>query len=120
MGWYGVFLVPKLKLIFSLRSIDENKLHDHFDSLDRFFSKYDKLKEDIEYIQTITEENKSFSAKVTAKMFNIIDELGYLPDISNSVFLLYFLHKHQFEIDYHSEHSIELGKYKKKGWQMVE
>ncbi|MFH1257172.1 MAG: hypothetical protein V1494_07845 [Candidatus Diapherotrites archaeon] len=46
MGWYGVFLVPKLKLCFYLRSVDQGVLESHFESLDRFFDKHDKLKED--------------------------------------------------------------------------
>lgn len=120
MGWYGIFLVPKIKLIFYLRSVDEDRLHSSFDSLERFFGKYEKLREDMEYVQNISEDSKSFSAKATAKMFNIIDELGSLPEISNNIFLLYFLRKQGFEIDYHSEDKVDSDKLKKEGWQIIE
>ncbi len=120
MGWYGVFLVPKLKLVFYLRSVDENVLDSSFDSLERFFGNYDKLREGMEDVQAASEESKGFSAKTTAKMFNIIDELGRLPELSNSIFLLYFLHKREFEIDYHPEDSVDLDKLKKQGWQIIE
>ncbi|MFH0955061.1 MAG: hypothetical protein V1777_03070 [Candidatus Micrarchaeota archaeon] len=120
MGWYGVFLVPKLKLGFYLRSVNEDSLYSSFDSLDRFFDKYNKIRDDIEYLLEVTEESKSFSAKTTAKMFTVIDELGQLPEISNSIFLLYFLHKREFEIEHRSEESIDLDKLKKRGWQILE
>lgn len=119
MGWYGIFLVPKMKLLFSLRSVDGGILHDYFDSLDRFFDKYEKMRDDIAYIGEVSEESKTFSAKVTARMFNVIDELGVLPDVSPPVFLLYFLRKHGFEVEYHVEGSINLNDLKKKGWQEV-
>ena len=120
MGWYGVFLVPKLKLVFYLRRVDENVLDSSFDSLERFFDNYHKLREDMEDVQGVSEESKSFSAKTTAKMFNIIDELGCLPELSNSIFLLYFLRKRGFEIDYHTEDSVDLDNLKKEGWQIIE
>lgn len=120
MGWYGTFLVPKLKLVFYLKSVDESLLHSSFESLERFFDKRDKLMEDIEYVQETSEDPKNFSAKATAKMFNIIDELGHIPEASDSVFLLYFLNKQEFEINYHPENKVDLGKLKKKGWQIIE
>jgi len=119
MGWYGIFLVSKLKLGFYLRSVDEGFLESNFSSLDRFFDKYDKLREDIDYVQETSEDSKSFSAKATAKMFNIIDELGHMPEISNSVFLLYFLSKKEFEINYHPVDKVDLDKLKKEGWQII-
>lgn len=120
MGWYGMFLVPKLKLAFHLRGVSEDGLHSDFDSLERFFGKYDKLRGDMEYVDNVSEESKNFSAKTTAKMFNIIDELGRLPELSWSVFLLYFLHKKGFEIDYRQEDKVDLDKLRKKGWQVLE
>lgn len=120
MGWYGVFLVPKLKLCFHLRSVNENILESHFDSLDRFFDKYDKIREDIDYVLETAEESKNFSAKSTAKMFNIIEEVGNMPEISNSIFLLYFLRKHEFEINYNPEDTIDLEKLKAKGWRIID
>ncbi len=120
MGWYGVFLVPKAKMIFSLRSVDEGTLDDAFESLERFFGKYDKMKEDIYEITSTAEESKTFSAKITAKMFGIVDEIGGLPELHPSVFLLYFLHKHGFEIKYHHENDINTEDLEKKGWQLVE
>ncbi|HIH09488.1 MAG TPA: hypothetical protein HA254_02350 [Candidatus Diapherotrites archaeon] len=120
MGWYGVFLVPKLKLCFYLRKVDEGILESSFDSMDRFFDKYDKVREDIEYVLDITEESKTFSAKATAKMFNTIEEIGRIPEASNSIFLLYFLKKHEFEINYHPEDAIDLDKLKAEGWQIIE
>ena len=120
MGWYGTFLIPELKLIFHLRSVDENSLESSFESLDRFFSKQEKLRGDIEYVQNVTEESKSFSAKATAKMFNIIDELGYIPNISDNIFLLYFLRKKEFKMDCHSGEAIDFEKYEKKGWRIID
>lgn len=120
MGWYGVFLVPKLKLCFHLRSADEGVLESNFDSLDRFFDKYEKVREGIEYILDTSEESKNFSAKATAKMFNIIEEIGHIPEISNSIFLLYFLHKHEFEINYNPENAIDLDKLKAERWQIID
>ncbi|MEK6951835.1 MAG: hypothetical protein AABX29_02365 [Nanoarchaeota archaeon] len=117
MGWYGIFLVRNLKLIFSLRKIDEENLYSYFEDFDKFFSKYDQLREDIDYMQNISEESKTFSAKTTSKMFNVVDELSFLPDVSNAVFLLYFLHK--FEIEYHYEGGIDFEKLRKKGWKTV-
>ncbi len=51
MGWYGIFLVQKLKLAFSLRGISQDSLFSDFKLFDRFFNKYDKIREDINYIQ---------------------------------------------------------------------
>lgn len=45
MGWYGIFLVTKLKLAFNLRSMDEGVLDNHFDSLERFFDRYLRKKD---------------------------------------------------------------------------
>ena len=96
MGWYGIFLVPKLKLAFHLRSVDEAILQSDFDSLEKFFDKYNKLREDMEYIQEISGESKTFSARATAKMFNVIDELGSLPELSYRVFSSLFSAQAQF------------------------
>lgn len=115
-----MFLVPKLKLAFSLRSVSEDSLHNDFDSLERFFDKYGKLREDVEYVEDISEDAKNFSAKAIAKMFNVIDSLGSLPETSNDILLLYFLHKRGFEIDCHQEDKVDLDKLKKKGWQVLE
>ena len=120
MGWYGQFLVPKLKLAFSLRSKSEDLLHSNFESMDRFFDRYEKLRDDISYIQESAEENKNFSAKAIARMFNIIDQIGYLPESSDSVFLLYFLNKLKFDIQYYSEDKLDMDKSKKKGWIVVD
>jgi hypothetical protein len=103
MGWCGLFLVPKLKLGFYLRKINENDLYSSFDFMNQFFDRHDKLREDIEHVQYVAEESKSFYAKTTSKMFNIVDTLGLLPEKSDSVFLLYFLHKKGFEIKYQPE-----------------
>jgi hypothetical protein len=119
MGWYGFFLVRKLKLAFSLRRIDEEKLYSDLDSINNFFNKYDKLRENMEYIQTVSDEEKVFSAKTTAKMFNIIDELGILPEVSDVIFFLYFLKKYNFDIDYFSEDKIDLNNLEKKGWKII-
>ena len=35
MGWYGLFLVSKLKLAFSFRSVDEDRLYSDFELIDR-------------------------------------------------------------------------------------
>ncbi|MFH1224648.1 MAG: hypothetical protein V1676_02485 [Candidatus Diapherotrites archaeon] len=120
MGWYGAFLVPKLKLCFYLRSVDEGVLESIFGSLDGFFGKYEKIKEDIEFVLETAEESRNFSAKATAKMFGIIDEIGQMPEAPNSVFLLYSLHKFKFEINYNSEDAVDLGKLRAKGWQIIE
>lgn len=119
MGWYGIFLVKKLKIACSLRRVDESALFDDFDLLDKFFEKYDKMREDIEYIEESAEESKSFSAKATARMFNVIDALSFLPEVSDAVFLLYFLHKHGFEIEHFSEENVDLEKLEKKGWKVI-
>ena len=119
MGWYGIFLVKKLKLAFSLRGISQDSLFSDFELFDRFFNKYDKIKEDINYVQEISEDEKNFSAKTTAKMFNVIDELGGIPEFSDATLLLYFLHKFEFEIDYHNEGEIDLTKLEKKGWKVI-
>lgn len=119
MGWYGIFLVKKLKLAFSLRGIDENTLHTDFELFDEFFNKYDKLRQDIEYVQEISEEEKTFSAKTSAKMFNIVDELSGLPEFLDAFLLLYSLHKNGFEIKYYPENKINLGSLKKKGWIVI-
>ena len=119
MGWYGIFLVEKLKLAFSLRGISQDSLFSDFELFDRFFSKYDKIKEDIDYVQEIAEDEKNFSAKTTAKMFNVIDELGSIPEFSDAVLLLYFLHKFEFEINHYSEGEIDLAKLEKKGWKVI-
>ncbi|MBI2672305.1 hypothetical protein HYX16_05205 [Candidatus Woesearchaeota archaeon] len=120
MGWYGIFLVKKLKLAFSLRSIDYDSLFSDFDSIERFFSKYAKIREDLDYVQEIAEDKKNFSAKTTARMFNVIDELGNLPEISDVIFMLYFLHKSGFDIDYNNEDKIDLEKLRKRGWKIIE
>jgi len=120
MGWYGIFLVKKLKLAFSLRSISYDSLFSDFDFIERFFSKYTKIKEDIEYVQEITEDEKNFSAKTIARMFNVIDELGKIPEVSDVIFMLYFLHKCGFDIDYHNEDKINLKKLRKRGWKVIE
>ncbi len=120
MGWYGIFLVSKLKLAFQLRSIDENRLFSNFDLLDRFFDKYDKLREDLDYIQEIAEQSRTFSAKTTAKMFNMIEEINRLPECSHSVFLLYFLHKFGFEINCYYEGKINIDNLRKRGWNIIE
>lgn len=119
MGWYGIFLVKKLKLAFSLRRINQDSLFSAFDLFDKFFNKYDEIKEDADYIQEISENEKNFSAKTTAKMFNIIDKLGSIPEYSNSILLLYLLHKFEFDIDYYSEGEIDLSKLEKKGWKII-
>ena len=119
MGWCGIFLVEKLKLAFSLRRIDQDSLFSDFDLFDRFFNKYSKMKEDIDYIQEISENEKNFSAKTTAKMFNVIDGLGNIPESSDAILLLYFLHKFEFEINYHSEGEIDLAKLERKGWKVI-
>ena len=120
MGWYGQFLVPKLKLALSLRSKGEDLLYDDFELMDGFFDKHEKLRKDMDYIQESAEESKTFSAKVTAKMFNVIDELSCLPDESDSVFLLYFLHKLKFEIEYYPEDKVNTDELKKKGWVFLD
>ena len=120
MGWYGIFLVQKLKLAFSLRGISQYSLFSDFELFDRFFSKYDKIKEDIDYVQEIAEDEKNFSAKTTAKMFNVIDELGSIPESSEAVLLLYLLHKFEFEINHYSEDEADLAKLKKKGWKVIQ
>lgn len=120
MGWYGIFLVEKLKLAFSLRGISWDSLFSDFELFDRFFNKYDKIREDINYVQEITEDEKNFSAKTTAKMFNVIDELGSIPEFSEAVLLLYFLHKFEFEINYHGEGEVDLAKLEKKGWKVIQ
>src|SRR3990167_688929 len=114
MGWYGIFLVEKLKLAFSLRGISQDSLFSDFELFDGFFNKYDKIKEDIDYVQEIAEDEKNFSAKTTAKMFNVIDEFGSIPEFSYAVLLLYFLHKFEFEINHYSEGEIDLAKLEKK------
>jgi len=119
MGWYGIFLVEKLKLAFSLRGISQDSLFSDFELFDGFFNKYDKIKEDIDYVQEIAEDEKNFSAKTTAKMFNVIDELGSIPEFSDAVLLLYFLHKFEFEINHYSEGEIDLAKLEKKGWKVI-
>ena len=119
MGWYGIFLVERLKLAFSLRGIDQDPLFSDFDLFDRFFNKYDKMKEDIDYIQEISENEKNFSAKTTAKMFNVIDGLDSIPESSDAIFLLYLLHKFEFEIDYHNEGEVDLTKLEKDGWKII-
>ena len=119
MGWYGIFLVEKLRLACSLRGINQESLFSNFELFDRFFSKVDKIKEDIEYVQEITEDEKTFSAKTTAKMFNVIDRLGSIPEFSDALLLLYFLHKFAFEIKYHGEGEIDLAKLEKKGWRVI-
>jgi len=119
MGWYGIFLIQNLKIAFSLRRVDEDNLYSNFDLLDKFFEKYDKLKEDMEFVQEIPEETKTFSAKAVAKMFNIIDGFSYLPEVSNDFLLLYFLHKKGFEIKYYPEDKINLDKLKKKRWRII-
>jgi hypothetical protein len=119
MGWYGIFIVKKLKLACSLRSVSQDSLFSSFDSLERFFERYDKLREGIEDIQEATEGEKQFSAKTTARMFNVIDTLDSLPECSDAVFLLYFLHRFECEIEYHSEDEINLEKLEKKGWKVI-
>ena len=119
MGWYGIFLVEKLKLAFSLRGISQDSLFSDFELFDGFFNKYDKIKEDIDYVQEIAEDEKNFSAKTTAKMFNVIDELGSIPEFSDAVLLLYFLHKFEFEINHYGEGEIDLVKLEKKGWKVI-
>ncbi len=43
MGWYGIFLVKKIRLAFSLRSMGRDNLYSAFDSLDRFIEKCNKI-----------------------------------------------------------------------------
>lgn len=119
MGWYGIFLVKNLKLGFSLRSVDENTLDADFELFDEFFNKQERLREDMGYVLEISEEEKTFSAKTSAKMFNILDELGSIPEYSEAVFLLYFLNKFGFEISYYSGEKIDLEKLRKKGWKII-
>lgn len=119
MGWYGIFLVKKLKLAFSLRGISQDSLFSDFESFEEFFNKYDKIREDINYVQEIAEDEKNFSAKTTAKMFNVIDELGSIPEFSDAVLLIYILHKFEFEINHHNEGEIDLAKLEKKGWKII-
>lgn len=119
MGWYGIFLIEKLKLVFNLRRVSRDSLFSDFELFDRFFDNYDKIKEDIDYIREISEDEKSFSAKTTAKMFNVIDGFGNIPEYSDAIFLLYFLHKSGFEINYHNEEEIDLTKLEKKGWKII-
>src|SRR3989344_2202957 len=109
MGWYGIFLVKKLKLAFSLRGISQDALFSDFELFDRFFDKHDKIREDIDYVLEVTEYEKNFSAKTTAKMFNV----------SDAILLLYCLHKFEFEIDYYNESEADLTKLEKKGWKII-
>lgn len=120
MGWYGTFLVKDLKLAFSLRSQSMTTLYSDFDILDMFFKNYDKIEDDIEYIQTECEDKKSFPIKVQAKMFNIVDKLISLSDYSYLTFLLYFLSKLGFDIKYKYEDDVDLEKLKKEGWKILE
>jgi hypothetical protein len=119
MGWYGIFLVKKLKLAFSLSKIDKGKLFDDFELIEKFMEKYDKARENINYVQEVSEKSKSFSAKAIAKMFNIIDDF-YLPETSNAIFLLYFLDRFDFEIDYEPGDQVDLSKLKKEGWEIIQ
>ena len=119
MGWYGIFLVKKLKLAFSLRGISQDALFSDFELFDRFFDKHDKIREDIDYVLEVTEDEKNFSAKTTAKMFNVIDALGGIPEFSDAILLLYCLHKFEFEIDYYNESEADLTKLEKKGWKII-
>jgi len=120
MGWYGIFLIKKLKLAFSLRGISQDSLFSDFELFDKFFNKFDKIREDINYIQEIAEDEKNFSAKTTARMFNVIDGLGSISEFSDAVLALYLLHKFEFEIDYYSEDKINLAKLEKKGWKIIQ
>lgn len=52
-------------------------------------------------------------------MFNVIDELGSIPEFSDAVLLLYFLHKFEFEINYHGESEVDLAKLEKKRWKII-
>ncbi|MFW5846915.1 MAG: hypothetical protein ACOCUU_02025 [Nanoarchaeota archaeon] len=119
MGWYGIFLLKKLKIAFVLRKVDEASFEENSSDLDRFFDKYNSLREDMERIQISSENEKDFSAKTTAKMFNIIDEFGKFPDIPLTFFLLYFLQKFNFKVDYFSEDKINLDELEKKGWRII-
>ncbi|MCX6741821.1 MAG: hypothetical protein NTX24_01435 [Candidatus Pacearchaeota archaeon] len=119
MGWYGNFLVPELKLLLCLSRVDQGVLSDNFDSLDKFFNQYEKLEDDINYVEEAAEENKTFSAKAVAKMFSITDTTNHLTGISDSLFLLYFLHKLHFEIEHKNEEELDSKKLQADGWKII-